>query len=86
MLANLVAPNGSVIGVDHIQELVNLSVQNVRKSAEGRELLDSGRVRFYKADGRLGWKEGAPYDAIHVGAAAGGMQQNLIDQLQSPGR
>jgi protein-L-isoaspartate O-methyltransferase len=26
--------------------------------------LHDGRVRFVKGDGRLGWKEGAPWDAI----------------------
>jgi hypothetical protein len=60
----------------------------------------------------LGWREGAPWDAIvsfcvflfgrdhlmtmgrdtdlifsqHVGAAAAGFQQELVDQLKAPGR
>jgi protein-L-isoaspartate(D-aspartate) O-methyltransferase len=37
-------------------------------------------------DGRKGWKEGAPYDAIHVGAAAAEHHQVLEEQLKAPGR
>ncbi|XP_024220930.1 protein-L-isoaspartate(D-aspartate) O-methyltransferase isoform X2 [Bombus impatiens] len=37
-------------------------------------------------DGRLGYPEKAPYDAIHVGAAAKEMPQALIDQLAPGGR
>lgn len=38
------------------------------------------------ADGRLGWPEMAPYDAIHVGAAASEIPQPLIEQLKPGGR
>ena len=86
VLAELVAPGGTVIGVDHIQPLVDLSISNFQKSSHGKELLDSGHVQFIKADGRKGWVEGAPYDAIHVGAAAADFHQPLIDQLKAPGR
>lgn len=86
VLAALVKPNGIVVGVDHIQPLVDLATKNMGKSADGKELLESGAVKFIKADGRLGWKEDAPYDAIHVGAAAAEHHQTLVDQLKSPGR
>lgn len=86
VLAHLVEPGGTVIGVDHIQELVDLASANVARSADGKELLESGRVSFVKADGRLGWREGAPYDAIHVGAAAAEAHSTLIEQLKAPGR
>ena len=86
VLANLIEPGGKVIGVDHIQGLVDLANQNMKKSAEGNELLKSGRVQFIKADGRKGWSEGGPYDAIHVGAAAVEAHGNLVDQLKAPGR
>ncbi|KAF2737930.1 protein-L-isoaspartate O-methyltransferase [Polyplosphaeria fusca] len=86
VLANLVGPTGSVIGVDHIQPLVTLAETNMRKSEDGRRMLDSGQVRFIKADGRKGWKEGAPYDAIHVGAAAAEHHEELTEQLKAPGR
>jgi len=86
VLAELVKPDGKVVGVEHIQPLVDIGTENTRKSAEGRELMDNGGIRYVKADGRLGWTEEAPYDAIHVGAAAAGQNQNLIDQLKAPGR
>lgn len=79
-------PGGEVVGVDHIRELVEMGVSNARKSREGRELLRRGGLRFVVGDGREGWGEGAPYDAIHVGAAAEGFQQMLVDQLRAPGR
>ncbi|KAL2785723.1 protein-L-isoaspartate O-methyltransferase [Aspergillus keveii] len=79
-------PKGQVIGVDHIQGLVDLATTNMRKSEDGRRLLESESVRFIKADGRRGWPEGAPYDAIHVGAAAQELHPLLVEQLRAPGR
>jgi protein-L-isoaspartate(D-aspartate) O-methyltransferase len=78
--------SGKVVGIDHIQSLIDLSTKNMRKSEEGRRLLDTGRVEFILGDGRKGYKEAAPYDAIHVGAAAATMHQELIDQLKAPGK
>ena len=78
--------DGQVIGIDHIPELMDLARNNMRKSKEGRDLLDSGKVQFITADGRLGWKKGAPYDAIHVGAAAEKLHPTLVEQLRAPGR
>lgn len=86
VLAELVKPNGTIVGVDHIQPLVDMATTNMRKSDEGRGLLDSATVKFIKADGRLGWKDGAPYDAIHVGAAAASHHKELEEQLKAPGR
>ncbi|KAK3619287.1 hypothetical protein LTR56_013867 [Elasticomyces elasticus] len=86
VLAELVKPGGKVVGVEHIQPLVEMGTGNTRKSAEGRDLMDNGGIRYVKADGRLGWPQDAPYDAIHVGAAAAGFHQALIDQLKAPGR
>ena len=86
VLANLVEPDGKVVGVDHIQGLVDLATNNMAKSPEGKELLASKRVQFVKADGRKGWAEGGPYDAIHVGAAAKEAHNILVEQLKAPGR
>ena len=41
---------------------------------------------FLSVDGRQGWPEFAPYDAIHVGAAAPEIPQPLLDQLKPGGR
>lgn len=72
--------------MEHILPLVELGQRNTRKSAEGRELLEKGGVEYVKGDGREGWEREGPYDAIHVGAAAKGFQQKLVDQLKAPGR
>ncbi|XP_007458817.1 PREDICTED: protein-L-isoaspartate(D-aspartate) O-methyltransferase isoform X4 [Lipotes vexillifer] len=81
---HMVGPSGKVIGIDHIKELVDDSVNNVRK--DDPMLLSSGRVQLVVGDGRMGYAEEAPYDAIHVGAAAPVVPQALIDQLKPGGR
>ncbi|KAF6241118.1 hypothetical protein HO173_000912 [Letharia columbiana] len=87
VLANLVGPSGTVVGVDHIQGLVDLAHKNMSKGKEGREMLEAGKVRFVKADGRLGLDGGeGGWDAIHVGAAAKEAHEVLVEQLRAPGR
>jgi protein-L-isoaspartate(D-aspartate) O-methyltransferase len=86
VLARLVAPNGKVIGIEHIKPLAEKARENMSKSSEGKELLESGQVEFVVGDGRKGWSEGAPYDAIHVGAAAAGWHEELTEQLGKPGQ
>ena len=86
VLAELAGTNSRVVGLEHISALVELATANMKKSAEGRSLLDSGRVRFVCGDGRKGWPDEAPYDAIHVGAAAAEAHGPLLDQLKAPGR
>ncbi|KAI0474920.1 hypothetical protein GGR56DRAFT_666173 [Xylariaceae sp. FL0804] len=48
-----------VVGLEHIPELRDLGERNMAKSASGRALLASGRVRFRLGDGRRGWREPA---------------------------
>ena len=67
VIAKLVGPNGRVVGVDHIPELVDQSITNVRQSDPA--LLDQNQVKLLAADGRLGYPKEAPFDCIHVGAA-----------------
>jgi protein-L-isoaspartate(D-aspartate) O-methyltransferase len=43
-------------------------------------------VVFVVADGKLGYEEGAPYNAIHVGAAAAVLPAALVEQLKPGGR
>ena len=86
VFANLIGRQGKVVGIDHIQGLIDLAHNNMGKSEEGREMLSNGTVEFVKGDGRLGYPEGGPYDAIHVGAAAKELHPQLVEQLKSPGR
>ena len=64
-----------MVGIDHIDELINWSKENVRK--DDASLLDSGRIKFIVGDGRKGYPEDAPYNAIHVGAAAPTLPQEV---------
>lgn len=83
--AMMVGPEGHAVGVEHIPELVAQSVENIKRSAASA-LLDRGSLSIHVADGRLGWPELAPYDAIHVGAAAPEIPKPLVDQLKPGGR
>ncbi|KAJ0972472.1 hypothetical protein J5N97_020431 [Dioscorea zingiberensis] len=83
--AIMVGPQGQVVGVEHIPELVASSVENINKSSAAA-FLKEGSLTIHHADGQLGWPESAPYDAIHVGAAASEIPQSLIDQLKPGGR
>jgi len=83
-MARLVQPGGKVIGVEHIPQLVDISLKNISKN--GCSLLDDQTLQIVLDDGRLGYPQGGPYDAIHVGAAAVTVHDALINQLRSPGR
>ncbi len=83
-MARLIQPGGKVIGIEHIPELVQLSIKNISKN--GRSLLDDGILEIVLGDGRLGYPQGGPYDAIHVGAAAPSRPNALIEQLKPGGR
>ncbi|KAF8312128.1 protein-L-isoaspartate O-methyltransferase [Clavulina sp. PMI_390] len=77
--------NAKIIGIDHIPELVEFSVKNLRKDGLSPQL-DSGEIIMVAADGRKGYPNEAPFDVIHVGAAAPFLPEPLVDQLASPGR
>ncbi|KAH7681538.1 Protein-L-isoaspartate(D-aspartate) O-methyltransferase protein [Dioscorea alata] len=83
--AMMVGPQGRAIGIEHIPELVAFSIDNINKSAAA-PLLKGGSLSVHAADGRLGWPELAPYDAIHVGAAASEIPPALLEQLKPGGR
>ena len=55
-------------------------------AASYKEALESGSIRIVCGDGRLGYKDCAPYDAIHVGAAiADKIPEAFIEQLKVGG-
>lgn len=94
VMAELVGPRGLVLGIEHINALRDKGEANMRKSAEGRALIDSGKVKFITADGRNGSKEparageealGTQWDVIHVGASAKDVHAELLNQLKAPG-
>ncbi|CAJ0582744.1 unnamed protein product, partial [Mesorhabditis spiculigera] len=85
-MAKMVTPRGKVVGIEHIDELVNKSLQNIKKHHS--DLIKSGHLEVIAGDGRLGHPlpNGPLYNAIHVGAAAESIPQPLIDQLAPGGR
>lgn len=66
-MAYMVGASGKVVGVEHIRQLVDLSITNIKKNHAN---LLEGRVLIVEGDGRKGYPQYAPYKAIHVGAAA----------------
>ena len=62
--------------LDHIDSLVDLSLKNLREDGKG-SLLETGQLVMVTGDGRKGYAAEAPYDAIHVGAAAPTLPQDL---------
>lgn len=83
-MAYMLGPKGLAVGIEHIPELRAMAKGNIEKHYP--ELLTSGRVELIVGDGRLGYSQKAPYNAIHVGAAAKEIPQPLIDQLAPGGR
>ncbi|KAL7138852.1 hypothetical protein ABFS83_09G009900 [Erythranthe nasuta] len=83
--AFMVGSQGRAIGVEHIPELVESSAKNIEKSVAA-PLLKEGSLSIHIGDGRQGWPEFAPYDAIHVGAAAPEIPPALVEQLKPGGR
>ena len=76
--------SGIVVGVEHIPQLYKLSLENINKHHSN--LLNERKVILKNSDGRLGCKDYAPYKAIHVGAAAPQVPQDLVEQLDKNGR
>jgi len=68
-----------VVAIERQGELARLAATRVRA-------LGLGNVRIVEGDGRAGWREGAPYDAIIVSAAAPRVPEALTAQLAEGGR
>ncbi|XP_067940036.1 protein-L-isoaspartate(D-aspartate) O-methyltransferase-like [Watersipora subatra] len=82
----MVGDKGKVVGIDHIEGIVKDSLNNVARDPQLQALIDSGRMELLVGDGRLGYPPAAPYNAIHVGAAAATIPQALTSQLAPGGR
>uniref|UniRef100_A0AAF5PU73 Protein-L-isoaspartate O-methyltransferase n=1 Tax=Wuchereria bancrofti TaxID=6293 RepID=A0AAF5PU73_WUCBA len=79
-----VGETGKVVGIDHIQALVVDSRRNIMK--HHADLFTNDRIILVHGDGRKGYAKEAPYNAIHVGAAAPEIPVQLIEQLAKGGR
>lgn len=79
LLAYIVGPDGDVIAVEKVPELVRFGADNCLKAGVQN-------VRFYEAGKELGLPRGAPYDRILVSAEAMELPQTLAGQLKIGGR
>ena len=78
LLAHLVGPTGSVVGVERVPELVTFGAANLHRSRMPWARLVLAR------SGALGSPENGPFDRILVSAEASTLPRALVDQL-APG-
>ena len=83
-MSKMMNDKGKVIGIEHMKDLYYFGMQNI--SRHHKNLLDNKTIELYLGDGRKGLKERAPFNCIHVGAAAEKAPQELLDQLAVGGR
>lgn len=77
-------PGAKTIGLEYLEDLWEQSIKNIKKKSG--ELLETGRLTMRRGDGWVGLPEEAPFDAIHVGAAAENIPEALVSQLKEGGR
>ncbi|CAK73958.1 unnamed protein product (macronuclear) [Paramecium tetraurelia] len=92
MFLMMKSQQSKVIGVEHVPELVEKSIKNLSQQfkiiidrAYNQQLKDK-QIQIIRGDGRLGFEQEGPYQAIHVGAAAETIPQQLLEQLDKGGR
>ena len=83
-MSKMMNDEGVVVGIEHMKELYNFGIQNILK--HNKNLLDQKKIKLFLGDGRLGCKQEAPFDCIHVGAVAEKPPQELLNQLKVGGR
>jgi protein-L-isoaspartate(D-aspartate) O-methyltransferase len=75
---------GHAYGIDHIGGLVDLSAANMQQGNPSS--LEEGDASLLVADGFEGLPSHAPFDVIHVGAAAPVLPGALVEQLAPGGK
>ena len=83
-MSKMMGDKGVAVGIEHIKQLYDFAKENISKNH--KNLLDSKKLILVEGDGRNGYNQKAPYDCIHVGAAAETIPQALVDQLANGGR
>ncbi|EGR34210.1 protein-l-isoaspartate, D-aspartate o-methyltransferase, putative [Ichthyophthirius multifiliis] len=68
-LSELMENKDSIVyGIDHLQGVLNIAKKNIIKSHKDK--LEKGKIVLCLGDGRHGLEDFAPFDIIHLGAAA----------------
>ena len=83
-MSKMMKDKGKVIGIEHIKDLYDWGISNMNK--HHKSLIDNKQIELVLGDGRLGYKNRAPYKCIHVGAAARQVPNEIVEQLACGGR
>lgn len=77
VIKGVVGPEGKVVSIEYLPELVALARANLKKAGSD--------VEVREGDGFEGWPEEAPFDAIYVTCAIPTVPETLLDQLRPGG-
>lgn len=80
LLAHLVGPDGSVLGMEIVPELAEFGEANLRRTTYSHAVIRTA------TSGILGAPDEAPFDRILVSADARSVPPQLVDQLADGGR
>jgi protein-L-isoaspartate(D-aspartate) O-methyltransferase len=83
-MSKMMNDKGSVIGIEHIKDLYDFGINNIKKHHSN--LINNKCIELVCGDGRLGYKQKAPYKCIHVGASANQVPNEILEQLAFGGR
>jgi len=83
-MSKMMNDKGCVIGIEHIKDLYDFGHKNICK--QHKNLIDNKSIELICCDGRLGYKQKAPFKCIHVGAASMEVPKEFIEQLDFGGR
>ena len=83
-LSKMMNDKGTVIGIEHVKDIYDFGLSNINK--HHKDLIDNKKIELVLGDGRLGYKERAPYKCIHVGAASEQVPKEILEQLACGGR
>ena len=83
-MSKMMNDKGCVVGIEHIKELYDFGFKNICKNH--KDLIEKKSIELILGDGRLGYKQKAPYKCIHVGAASMQPPKEFIEQLDFGGR
>jgi len=82
-MAYMVGNKGKVIGIEHLEFLVNFSIKNISKNHE--DMFKSKQLQIIHGDGRKGYPDEGPFDCIHCGACAQPEIAKILCEQLKPG-